>query len=145
MRYLVNNGRVLRPVGLVNELDRMLDSFLTDTSWWESQTPRVDIVKEEGQYVLSAELPGFSEENVDIKVEGNLLTITAEKQEEVREGENRFLVRERSSSSVQRSFVLPKDVDSEQIEGAFKNGVLTLTMKLAEKAQPKTITIKKND
>lgn len=145
MRYLVSsNGRALRPMAFVNDFDRMLDSFFSDVPYWDSQVPKVDIHKEEGQYVLSAELPGYSQENLDIKVEGNLLTISAENQKETEENdkEKKYLVKERLQSSFKRSFVLPKDVDSEKIEAAFKDGILTLTMQVSEKSQPKSISIK---
>lgn len=145
MKYLVTSrpARSLRPAGFMSDFDKVLDSFFPEAPYWDTRNPQVDIYKEEGQYVLSAELPGLSEENLDIKVEGNLLTLSAEKgKEKEAEKENvQYLLRERSSHAFKRSFVLPKDVDTEKISAEFKNGILTLVMKISEKAQPRSISI----
>ena len=146
MKYLVtnNNPASLRNLGLASEFDRMLDSIFSDLPGWDSRFPAVDIVKEEGQYVLSADLPGYQEDKIEIKVDGNLLTISAQVEEQKEESGKKYLVKERVSSSFKRSFALPKDVDTDKIEAAFKDGVLILTMKQSEKAQAKTINIKSN-
>ncbi|MDR1894533.1 MAG: Hsp20/alpha crystallin family protein [Spirochaetales bacterium] len=150
MRYLVNRptpaNRSLDPVHLVNDFDRMLDTFFGDLTWprSDSRLPRVDIKREEGQYILSADLPGYSEKDLDLKIEGNLLTISGEAREEKEEDSKKFLLRERTSSSFKRSFVLPEDVDTEKIEASFKDGVLNLSLKQSEKVQARTISIKKD-
>ena len=146
MKYLVtnNNPASLRNLGFTGEFDRMLDSLFSDLPGWDSRLPSVDIVKEEGQYVLSADLPGYQEDKIEIKVDGNLLTISANAEVQKEESEKKYLLKERVSSSFKRSFTLPKDVDTDNIEAAFKDGVLVLKMKLSEKAQAKTINIKSN-
>ena len=143
MRYLVANkpAVTLRPRALMSDIDRIMDSWFSDAPYWDSRTPQVDIYKEEGQYVLTAELPGLSEDNLDIKVEGNLLTLSANVEKDAERENVKYLLKERSSSAFKRSFVLPKDVDTEKISAAFKNGVLTLEMKISEKAQPRSIAI----
>ena len=130
-------------MSLVSDLDRMMDSFFKDIPQWESRQPRVDIVREEDRYVLTAELPGVSEDQVEIKVEENLLVISSSVEKEVEKEDLKYLLRERSSASFKRSFVLPKDVDTDSINAVFNNGILTLNMKVSEKAKPRVISIKK--
>ncbi len=140
MRYLVANKPV-RTMSLMSDIDRMMDSFFKDVPQWETRQPRTDIVKEDDKYVLTTELPGIDENHLDLKVEENLLTISTNEEKEVGKEEVKYLLRERTSATFKRSFVLPKDVDTESITALFSNGILTLTMKVSEKAKPRTISI----
>lgn len=144
MRYLVTRrpNRAVRTMDIFSEMDRMMNSVFTDTPEWESRAPRVDIREEEGRYLLEAELPGYSEKEVHLRIEENLLVLEASREAEKDEKEPGYLVRERSSSTYKRSFVLPKDVDSSKISASMNNGVLSLELKKSEAAKPKTIEIK---
>jgi HSP20 family protein len=102
----------------------------------------VDVREEKDRYVLEAELPGLTEKDIEVKVEDNLLTISSKKDEKREEKRNGYLIRERRSSAFQRSFVLPTDVDKENITAQFKNGILTLDMKKLASAQPKSIPVR---
>lgn len=104
------------------------------------RTPLVDVVKDKDRYILEAELPGYNENEIDVKVEDGVLTIAShlEKQEE----NQAYLIRERRKLPFSRSFVLPKDVDSEKISGSFQNGVLTLTLEKVPEVKPRKITVK---
>jgi len=142
MRYLVTTKpAAYRPAAMLNDFDRVLNSWFSDAPFWDSRNPQVDIYREEGQYVLTAELPGLSEEDLDIRVEGNLLTLEAKNQKEAEREGVKYLLKERNSSVYKRSFVLPKDVDSEKISAALKNGILVLNLPIAEKAKPRSISI----
>lgn len=127
------------------DFDRMLDGFFSGHESSVARTPTVDIREEDEQYVLEAELAGLSEKDVDVKVQDNLLTISAEteseEKEEKKEDKKSYILRERRSSSFMRSFVLPKDVDQEHIDAAFKNGVLTLTLPKSQESKPRTIKV----
>merc|ERR1711879_53907 len=142
MRYVVANKPV-RTMSLMSDFDRMMGSFFKDVPQWESRQPRVDIVRDEDRYLLTAELPGVNEDQLEIKIEENLLTLSSQLEKEAEKEGTQFLLKERSSASFKRSFVLPKDVDTENIEASFSNGILNLTMKIAEKAKPRMISIKK--
>jgi HSP20 family protein len=124
------------------DFDRMIDRIFSDTPIWEARIPAVDVREEKDQYVLEAELPGLTDKDVEVKVEDNLLTISSKKDESREEKRNGYLIRERRSSSFHRSFVLPNDVDKENITAQFKNGLLTLEMKKLASAQPKSIPIR---
>ena len=142
MRYLVSNKPV-RTMDLMSDFDKMMSSFFKDVPQWDSRQPRVDIVKDEENYLLTAELPGVTEDQLELKVEENLLTISSRVEKEAEKEGAKYLLKERSAVAFKRSFVLPKDVDTESIEAAFSNGILKLTMKVAEKAKPRTIEITK--
>ena len=133
-----NNG-----LSLWDEMDRVFDNFLVDApARSRSWSPAVDVRENENEYVLEAELPGLTEEDVEVKVEDNLLTIASAKDEDKKEEKNGYLIRERRSAHFSRSFVLPKDVDAEKIDGVYKNGVLSLHLAKKPESKPKSIKIK---
>lgn len=105
--------------------------------------PAVDVQETETAYVIEADLPGFSEQDIQIQVKENILTLSS-KQEDKTEGDNKkeYHLKERRNFSFERKFSLPKDVDQEKISARFKNGVLTLELQKQPKEAPKTIDIK---
>ena len=130
------------PVSLnsFESVDRLFNSLFGRYENGRAFSPRVDIREEKDSYLLEAELPGLTGEDVDVKVENNLLTI-ASKKEEAKEDGNGYIVRERRNREFSRCFVLPRSVNREAIEAQFKNGVLTLTLGKAPEAQPKMIEV----
>lgn len=124
------------------DFDRMIDRIFSDTPIWEARVPAVDVREEKDRYVLEAELPGLTEKDIEVKVEDNLLTISSNKEDKREEKGDEYLIRERRSSAFKRSFVLPDDVDKENIDAKFKNGILTLDMKKLASAQPKSIAVR---
>ena len=111
-----------------------------ETSWM----PTVDTSETENGYEIRAELPGVSEDDVNVSVTDNVLTIKGEKrQEEETEGKNYHRV-ERRYGSFQRSFTLPRHIETDAINAEFKEGVLTLEIPKAEVAKPTEIPIKVN-
>jgi HSP20 family protein len=103
--------------------------------------PAMDIVEKEKEFLLTAELPGLDEKNVDVSVEEGLLTIKGEKTEEKeekkeREEEKKFYLYERSYGSFSRSFALPPNVDATKIDAEFKKGLLKVH--LPKMAEPKS-------
>lgn len=142
MKTLVktNPGRTLT---LFNDFDRWFDSiFSGDAVSRNVRTPAVDVREEKDRYVLEAELPGLTEKDIEVKIDDNLLTISAGTESEKEEKKNNYLFRERYNSVFSRSFVLPKDVDVEKVEAVFKNGILSLELRKNETALPKTIEVK---
>ena len=110
-------------------------------------TPRVDIEEDDKSYTLEMDLPGRTEKDVNIELDQNNLTITSskeelkeEKKEEKKAG--KYILKERRTSSFERRFVLPKDVDTENVSANFKNGVLTILMQKKASEAPKKIEIK---
>lgn len=115
---------------------------------WAPATPRSDWVpavnvEENGEeLLLTAELPGLARGDVNIELENNVLTVRGEKSEEHKESEDsRYHVWERRYGAFQRSLVLPRTVQADQISAEFEDGVLTVRMPKAPDAKGRTIEI----
>ena len=103
--------------------------------------PPVDIRETKDAIEIMAELPGVDAENVDVSVEGNVLTIRGERrQEQVREDETFHRV-ERSYGMFERSFTLPRSVNAEKVSASYRDGILTVTVPKREEAKPKTVKV----
>lgn len=137
----------------MNELsfiDSLFNDFLggdTSRTLYHSTyaSPKVDVKEEENAYCLEMELPGRSENDVNIELDKDMLTIsskTEEKKEDKKEKKNeKYILRERHYSSFSRRFTLPSDVNPEGISANFKNGVLTISMQKKAIEAPKRIAI----
>jgi len=139
----MRNVTVYRPrrASLYNDFDRMVNSFFSNSVVKAGGSPAVDIREEKDSYLLEAEVPGLTEKDIDIQVKENLLTLSS-KADENREEKNDYLLRERKPVQFKRSFVLPKDVDQENIKAVYSNGVLVLSLPKKPEAKPKTIDVK---
>ena len=103
--------------------------------------PPVDVAEDKEKVTLTAELPGFKEDEVQIQMEGNILTLRGERKfEQEKEGRNYHRV-ERSYGQFMRSFTLPNNVDRENIRAKFRNGLLEIEMPKREDAKPRQIRI----
>ena len=107
------------------------------------QGPRLmpmDLSRTGDSYVLNADLPGIDPASVDISVDGQLLSIRAERPAPTAEGVT-YLARERRTGTFLRRFTLGQNVDTTGITAGYDNGVLTVTVPVAEKAKPRKIEI----
>lgn len=106
-----------------------------------------DVVEVEDEIRVVAELPGVRLEDLDLTLEANVLTITGEKQDlrGDNERQGRYHLFERRWGRFNRSFVLPREVDRENVAAAFENGVLTVRIPKAEKARPRRIEIQSGE
>lgn len=101
------------------------------------KTPALVNVKEtEAAYVIDVAAPGFTKEDISIKVENNLLTVKAELKNEAEVKEQKFTRKEFNFTSFNRSFTLPKTVDADKIAAAYENGILSVTLPKKEEAKP---------
>src|SRR5712671_3678389 len=107
------------------------------TAW----APAVDIYEGEHELVVKADLPDVKPEDLDIRVENNILTIRGERKFEKKVGEKNYLRVERAYGSFARSFQLANTVNSEAIKADYQNGVLTLSIPKREEAKPKQIKV----
>lgn len=108
-------------------------------------TPRFELTEREDAYVVTADLPGVKEEDVEISLTGDRLTISGHRESEHTEVQARTLTSERSFGQFTRSFTLPAGTDREDIRAETHNGVLTLTIAKSADAQPKRIAITKSE
>lgn len=130
--------------GLDTQLSRMLNDFLGRTGQESNLTtwaPAVDIYETEHELVVKADLPDVKPEDLDIRVENNILTIRGERKFEKKVDESNYLRVERAYGSFSRSFALANTVNTEAIKADYQNGVLTLTVPKREEAKPKQIKV----
>lgn len=106
-----------------------------------SWLPPVDIAEDKDRIVLTAELPGFKEDQIEIQMEGGVLTLRGERKfEDEKEGRNYHRV-ERSYGQFMRSFTLPNNVDRDNIKANFRDGLLEVVLPKREEAKPRQIRI----
>lgn len=120
------------------DLDRLASS-LFDARRGPSRMP-MDLYRDGDHYVLTADLPGIDPGSVDIDVDGQLLTIRAERSIPNDEGV-KWITRERGSASFLRQLSLGQGVDTENISANYNNGVLSVTIPVSEKAKPRKVEV----
>jgi HSP20 family protein len=140
---LARRSDILPPIGLRghpfaafrHEMDRLFDTFFSPSRFSAIDlgdfpfNPAIDMTESDKEVRLRAELAGVDEKDVEIRLEGDILTIRGEKREEqLDEGDHRRVV-ERSYGSFERSLRLPFEPEDGQVKAEFKNGVLTITAK----------------
>jgi HSP20 family protein len=103
--------------------------------------PPVDIVEEKDRILLTAELPGFKESDIEVQMEGGVLTLRGERKSETEKEGRTFHRMERSYGQFVRSFTLPNNVDREHIKANFANGLLEIELPKREEAKPRQIKI----
>lgn len=104
--------------------------------------PSVDISEDEGEYLITAELPEVKKEDVKVTVENGVVTIRGERKFEKEEKNKKFHRVERSYGSFQRSFSLPEDADPEKVAAEYKEGLLHVRLGKSETTKPKSIEVK---
>ena len=133
-----------RPLGLIDEIEELAREF------WDSRqpsffgttlVPHTDVYEEKDQLVVKTELPGIAKKDLEVTLEGDMLTIKAEKKEEVTEDATHH-TRERHYGRYVRSMSLPTHVNGDKISATFDNGVLELRIPKAEEVKAKKIEVK---
>lgn len=119
-RRLMTDWPARRSAPEFNVFDRLLGS-------WPSQ-PAVDLAEKDGEYEITAELPGLDEKDVEVRLANGVLTISGEKKAEREEKEKDYYFSERCYGSFRRAFRLPEGVDPEKIEANFSKGVLMVRL-----------------
>lgn len=107
--------------------------------------PAANIAENKDNYEVSLAAPGMKKDDFNIDVEGNVLTISAEKEEKKEEKDERYSRREFNYTSFSRSFTLPEGVNKDRIDASYDNGLLKLTLPKTEEAKKlsaKHITVK---
>ncbi|KAF2413477.1 heat-shock protein Hsp20 [Microbacterium sp. B35-04] len=120
------------------DLDRLASSLFE-----QRRGPRrmpMDLYRDGDHYVLTADLPGIDPGSVDIDVDGQLLTIRAERT--LHSGDDvKWITREREAASFLRQLNLGQGIDTERISANYNNGVLSVTIPVSEKAKPRKIEV----
>lgn len=109
--------------------------------WGRSATvPAVNITETPNDYKVSLAAPGIKKEDFKIDVDGNRLTISAEKEEKVEEKEDKFTRREFNYTTFSRSFTMPEDVQFDKVDAKYVDGVLELVLPKKEEAKKAVVT-----
>ena len=103
--------------------------------------PPVDIAEEKDRILITAELPGFKNDQISIQTENGMLTLSGERRFEKETGDKAYHRVERSYGHFVRSFSLPNNVDRERIQARFTDGLLQIELPKREDAKPRTIKI----
>lgn len=117
-----------------------VDSFLNGEEVSKSW-PKTDLHEDDKNFYLKADLPGFDTQDIQIQVKDNVLSLRGKRQEERKNEKNHYYRYERFQGSFERSFYLPDNVDSSQIEAEMKNGVIQLIIPKKAESQAKEIEI----
>ncbi|MDE2818158.1 MAG: Hsp20/alpha crystallin family protein [Chloroflexota bacterium] len=102
----------------------------------------LDVEENEERYIVRADLPGVSLEDISVNIHDDLLTISAETASESQDESKRVLVRERRVGKFSRSLRFPVPVDGDNVEASFENGVLSVVVPKAEDAKPRQIPVR---
>ena len=120
----------------------LLDDFFKPWSEWfngglgrELTVPAVNIMENKDDYRISVAAPGLKKNDFNIDVDGNMLTISSEKEESKQEKDAKYTRKEYSYSSFSRSFSLPEEVNQEKIEATYEDGVLKVMLPKKEEAK----------
>ena len=124
-------------------VNRMFDDFFADFDHVGMRpfaegtafSPSIDLSETDSEIKVLAELPGLGENDVSVSLAHNVLTISGEKKDEHEEKKENFHLIERSYGSFKRSVALPEEVDPDNVEATFKDGVLTVVLPKTIKAQ----------
>lgn len=119
------------------EVDSLEQSLLASASI----APKADIYEEDDRIVLEMEAPGLKQEDINLTVEGNTLTISGERKQNEERKKGRYQRVERYYGSFSRTFTLPATVDLNSIEASYEHGVLHISMTKKAEAKPRQIKV----
>ncbi len=127
-------------------LDELFRGFFKPVRVESAPTPvmiKMDVTETDGGYLIHSEMPGVKKDDIDVAIEGNQVTITAEvKQEWEKKEGDRLLRNERYFGNIYRSFTLPAELDQSACEASYDNGVLELKLARKTAAPGKRLAIR---
>jgi HSP20 family protein len=139
---------------LQNEMNRLFNAFFETPSSGGGNggagpvrrwLPAMDLVETGEHFVLKADLPGLSQEDVNIELEDNVLTISGERKAEHEEKREGFYRMERSFGRFRRALTLPEGIDADAITAGFDKGVLEVRIPKPEERKPRRVAIQVGD
>ena len=132
-----------------NEMNRLFNSFFDQSSPTGRNTaggrrwiPAMDLVETTDHYVLRADLPGLSDEDVNVQLEDNVLTISGERKAEHETHQEGYYRLERAFGGFSRSLTLPEGVDPDGVQANFDRGVLEIQIPKPEQKKPRQVQIR---
>lgn len=118
------------------EMNRVFDTFLQGWGAWEPEsmngfdefTPRIDMKEDDKAVMVAAELPGMVDQDIEVALNRDTLTIRGEKKDEKEERKENCLYSERTFGSFSRTVRIPHEIDSDKVQARFRKGILTITL-----------------
>jgi len=104
-------------------------------------SPPVDIKDSESEVVFTMDIPGMQQENIQIEITGDTLSVRAQRETEAKTNANGYVQVERSWGTFQRSFSINVPIKTDQVKASYKDGVLTVRLPKADEATPKRVDI----
>jgi HSP20 family protein len=134
---------LMKPEPFTREVDRLFDAFFgAGEGAGRRWIPPMDLVEAEDHFVLKADLPGLSEEDIAIEIQDGNLTITGERKADHEQSEKGWYRVERSFGRFQRSLSLPEGVDAGAVSANFDRGVLEVRIPKPEERKPRRVEIR---
>lgn len=122
-------------------LDRLDSALWTAFNGMTPTTAPMDLRRDGATYTLQADLPGVDPGSIDITVDGRWLTIRAERSTATESERGEWLVRERANARTERRIALGQEIEADKISATYHDGVLTVTVPIAESARPRRIAV----
>jgi HSP20 family protein len=134
----------VNPMSDFRAMDEMLERFFGRSPIISPNATNlpIDVFDRDGKLMVKAAIPGIAPENLDIQIEGNVLTIRGEVKSEYENQDVKVYRREMSYGSFARSIRLPDDIDVEHADAEFDNGFVTIAFPKLEEEKPKSIQVK---
>ncbi len=131
---------------LQSEVNQLFNSFFGDGGRGEGTAvrrwiPAMDLVETQDHFVVRADLPGLSQDDISIELEDNVLTISGERKREEKTEKEGYFRLERASGQFARSLTLPEGIDAEAVTAEFKDGVLEVRVPKPEERKPRRVSI----
>ena len=132
---------------LQKQMNQLFDFSLSRSPWGDTTllggqwAPAIDIYDSKDNFLVKADLPGLTKDEIEVSVQDNNLVLKGEKKKDTEISEDNYFKSERFYGSFFRTIPLPSAVDSGKVEAAYQDGVLTLTLPKKEESKPKQITI----
>jgi HSP20 family protein len=131
---------------LFGPLDRLLEQFSqVSTIGMANIMPKIDVVETDKNIEITAEMPGLKEDDVEVSLVDNVLTIRGEKKAEQERDEQNYHVTERLYGSFYRAIELPAGIDPSSVEASTANGVLKITIPKPARSETQKIPVKKSE
>ena len=149
MNNLVRIADGRRPWGLVSDVDGILRGFYdSPVSTWNTSADfrrlAMDVIEDDTAYLVTADMPGISRDEVSVTIDKNVLTISVEPKDEVSQNERKVLRHERYSGKYARSLRLGEDIDEDQVSAEYRDGVLRLVIPKKAAVAPREVEVKIN-
>ena len=132
------------PLPDLDAVERRMRRFLEDVGVAPTVTPAADVYETDEEIVVELDVPGYDEQQLSVTIVDHTLAVAGDRTEQTSRSDRTLRVRERLESHFERRFLLPHEVDDDQVRAEYAKGVLTLHVPKVAGAKPRTVAIAKN-